>query len=398
MGHVRILKMDDVQSILCRLNREGIRPAQQEINKIIPKRCILLIEDQAPNIINLLKKEALFHGGSVYYGNENSLLLSGREDVYELLVESMERVGGDASAIALEIRDTINKYLKKEFVLCGRGFIFDLSRRTHIMGILNVTPDSFSDGGLFLEEDKAIAHAKKMVEEGADIIDIGGESTRPGAKPVSVQEERRRVIPLIGKLSKEIPIPISIDTYKSEVAKAALDAGARIINDISGLRFDREMARLASEEEAPVIIMHMKGTPQDMQDAPSYDSVMREVYSFLKERIAYAVSAGIKHEKIVVDPGIGFGKRTRDNLDVLDAVDELRGLGCPILLGTSRKSFIGKILDLPEGERIEGTAATAAVGILKGAHILRVHDVGPIVRFTRMIDTIKNNDRYEHNS
>lgn len=398
MGHVRILKMDDVELILSRLNREGITPFQEEINKIVPKRCILLVETRNQDTVNMLKKEMLFHGGSVYYGDGKGLLLSGRQDSFRLLAERMEGVGGEVSEVALEIRDSIARYSRKDFVLSGRGFSFDLSTRTHIMGILNVTPDSFSDGGLFVEEEKAVAHAKKMVEEGADILDIGGESTRPGAKPVAAEEEIRRVIPLIERLSNEIDVPISIDTYKSEVARAALDAGARIINDISGLRFDQEMAGLAAGKEVPVIIMHMKGTPQEMQDVPSYDSVMSEIYSFLKDRIDYAISAGIRHDKIVIDPGVGFGKKVSDNLVILDAIDELRGLGCPILLGTSRKSFIGKILDLREGERVVGTAATVAAGILKGVHILRVHDVGPMVQVARMIDAIKNNSRHEHGS
>ncbi|MEK7280454.1 MAG: dihydropteroate synthase, partial [Nitrospirota bacterium] len=389
---------DYSELILSRLNREGIAPSQEEIDKINPKRCILLVETRNQDTVNMLKKEMLFHGGSAYYRDGKGLLLSGRQDSFGLLAESMEGAGGEVSEVALEIRDSIVKYSRKNFVLGGRGFSLDLSARTHIMGILNVTPDSFSDGGLFVEEEKAVTHAKKMVEEGADIIDIGGESTRPGAKPVAVEEEIRRVIPLIERLSNEIDVPISIDTYKSEVATAALEAGARIINDISGLRFDQEMAGLAAEKEVPVIIMHMKGTPQEMQDAPSYDSVMGEIYSFLKERIDYAISAGIKHEKIVIDPGIGFGKKVSDNLVILDAIDELRGLGCPMLLGTSRKSFIGKILDLREGERVEGTAATVAAGILKGIHILRVHDVGSMVQVARMIDAIKNNSRHEHGS
>lgn len=395
MGHIRILKMDDTESILHRLGYEGIRPTHQEIDKIAPKNCILLIKNQESGILNLLKKEILFHGGSAYYGTENSLLLSGKEEVLRLLVESMEGIDGEASVIAMEIKDAMSRYLKKEFILSGKDFSFDLSKKTHIMGILNMTPDSFSDGGLFLDEDKALVHARKMVDEGADIIDIGGESTRPGAKPVTAQEEKKRVISLIEKLSREIQVPISIDTYKSEVAKAALEAGARIINDISGFRFDQGMAKLAAEKETPVIIMHMKGTPLEMQDMPSYSSVMSEVYCFLKDRIEYAVSAGIRHEKIIVDPGIGFGKRISDNLEILNDIDELKGLGCPILMGTSRKSFIGKILDLPEGERLEGTAATIAVGMLKGVHILRIHDVGPMVRFTRMLDAIKNSDKYE---
>ncbi len=256
------------------------------------------------------------------------------------------------------------------------------------MGVLNVTPDSFSDVGRFLDPAQAIRHAKEMVAAGADLIDVGGESTRPGAEPISSKEELRRVIPVVERLSQEIPVPISIDTYKADVARAALKAGACWVNDISALRFDPKMADLIAESQVPVVLMHMKGTPMDMQRDPHYESVISEIYSFLEERIEFAVSAGIQWEQIIIDPGIGFGKRTQDNLIILAGLDQFRPLGRPILLGTSRKSFIGQVLGLPAAERMEGTAATLAIGLMKGARIFRVHDVGPAVRVIRMAEAI----------
>ena len=272
--------------------------------------------------------------------------------------------------------------------LRDEGFEMDLAPRALIMGVLNVTPDSFSDGGRFVDPARAIRHAKEMVSAGADLIDVGGESTRPGAEPVSSEEELHRVIPVIERLSREVPVPGSIDTYKADVARAALQAGARWVNDISALRFDPGMADLIAESRVPVILMHMKGTPGEMQKDPRYRSVVGEIYSFLEERIEFAVSAGIRREQIVIDPGIGFGKRTQDNLMILAGLDRFQSLGRPILLGTSRKSFIGQVLDLPVDERLEGTAATLAIGLMKGARIFRVHDVGPAVRVIRMAEAI----------
>jgi dihydropteroate synthase len=275
----------------------------------------------------------------------------------------------------------------------GGGTDIDLSQKALIMGILNITPDSFSDGGRFLEPDQAVRHAKEMAAAGADIIDVGGESTRPGSEPVSLKEEIRRVIPVIERLSPEIPVPISIDTSKAEVARRALQAGARWVNDISALRFDPKMADLVAESQAPVILMHMKGTPGDMQRDPHYESVVNEIYLFLQERIEFAVSAGIQREQIIIDPGIGFGKRMRDNLAILAGLERLKSLGRPILLGTSRKSFIGRVLDLPLEERLEGTAATLAIGLMKGARIFRVHDVGHAVRVIRMAEAILHEEQ-----
>ncbi len=244
-----------------------------------------------------------------------------------------------------------------------------------IMGILNVTPDSFSDGGKFLARDKAKQRALEMEENGADIIDIGGESTRPGADKVELEEELDRTIPVIKEIRKETEIPISIDTYKSKVAEKALDAGANIVNDISALRFDPELGKLVGEREVPIILMHMQGEPKTMQDNPTYEDPVEDIKAFLNERIEEAVRAGMPSEKIVVDPGIGFGKRYEDNYEILRRLEEFKTLDQPILLGTSRKSFIGDTLDLPPEDRVEGTIASNVVGVLKGADILRVHDV-----------------------
>lgn len=263
-----------------------------------------------------------------------------------------------------------------------------MGQRTLIMGILNVTPDSFSDGNLFFDHARALEHAVRMAEEGADIIDIGGESTRPGAESITLEEEIRRVAPIIEKLAKDLSVPISIDTYKAEVAREALDRGAHIINDISGLRFDPAMAGLAARYKAPVVIMHIKGTPKDMQQNPTYDDLVGEIKAYLDDGVRCAEAAGLRRDQVMVDVGIGFGKTVRHNLELINRLDEFHALGCPLLIGPSRKSFIGKVLDLPVQERIEGTAAAVAIAIAKGAHIVRVHDCAPMKRVARMADAI----------
>ena len=273
--------------------------------------------------------------------------------------------------------------------LAWRNFSFDFSQRTAIMGILNVTPDSFSDGGMYFSRERAIEQALRMVEEGADIIDIGGESTRPGAEKVSVKEETGRVVPVIEALAKEVPVPLSIDTCKSAVAEAAISAGASLINDISGLRFDRRMAHVAVRHDVPVVIMHMRGTPKNMQDNPVYRALIPEIMDYLHEGIAIARRAGVRDDRIIIDPGIGFGKTVEHNLEIIRRLGEFTGFEKPILLGHSRKSFIGKILGgLPAGERLEGTAAAAAIGIFNGASIIRVHDIKEMVRVARIADAI----------
>lgn len=278
--------------------------------------------------------------------------------------------------------------MRKEYIIQANGDDFILGRRTWIMGILNVTPDSFTDGGLYFEKDKAIEHGLRMISEGADIIDVGGESTRPGAEPVPADEELKRVLPVLSGLRKQTKSLISVDTSKSEVALAALAEGANIINDISALRNDPKMISVAAQTDAPVILMHMKGSPKTMQHNPHYDNVLLEIKSFLKKKIDLAVKNGINREKIIIDPGIGFGKRFEDNLTLIRNLNDFSTLDQPILVGISRKSFIGKILDLPPGEREEGTLASAIISVIQGAHILRVHDVAPIKRAILVAETI----------
>lgn len=267
------------------------------------------------------------------------------------------------------------------------GTMYNLSSRTHLMGVLNVTPDSFSDGGRHFGLEQAIAHAHRMTEEGADFIDVGGESTRPGSEPVPLDEELRRVIPVIERIAKELPIPISIDTYKSRVAEAAINAGATIINDISGLTFDGEMVNVAARLRATVVLMHMQGTPKTMQQNPTYEHVTQDVRRFLEKQVQRARSAGIR--QILVDPGIGFGKNLQHNLQLIRELGSFRSLDCPIVVGPSRKSFIGAILDLPVDQRLEGTAAAVTACILNGAHVVRVHDVKEMKRVARVADALK---------
>ena len=258
------------------------------------------------------------------------------------------------------------------------------------MGILNVTPDSFSDGNLFLEREKAVQHGLRLCSEGADIVDIGGESTRPGSEPIPADEELNRILPVISELKEKTDTLISVDTSKAEVAEKALEAGADLINDISSLRFDPEMLPLVAERQVPVILMHMLGSPKTMQDNPSYGDLLWEVKSFLQERIETAVRSGVKREKIILDPGIGFGKRFEDNLNLIKNLDFLLDLKRPVLIGISRKSFIGTILDSPPQDRLEGSLSAAVLSIAKGAHILRSHDVAATKRAARVADFILN--------
>jgi len=268
------------------------------------------------------------------------------------------------------------------------GRVLDCSERTLVMGVLNVTPDSFSDGGRYLDPDAALAHGMRLVSDGADIVDVGGESTRPGSDPVGAEEEIRRVIPVIERLAAAHPgLAISVDTRSPEVAAAALAAGACIVNDVSGGRAEG-MFDVVREAGAGVVLMHMRGEPKTMQEAPHYADVVADVKGFLRERIESAGFAGIDPEALCVDPGIGFGKNLEHNLLVMKHLEALSDLGRPILIGPSRKRFIGAILDLPEDERVEGTAGAVAWCVAHGAHLVRVHDVKQIVRVVRIVDAI----------
>jgi len=266
----------------------------------------------------------------------------------------------------------------------------NLPRKTRVMGIVNVTPDSFSDGGQYYDSQHALDHANKLIEEGADILDIGGESTRPGAHPVNTTEELRRVIPLIENIRSHNTIPISIDTTKSEVARQALQAGATIINDISAMHNDAQMVEVAREAGAWLILMHMRGTPTTMQNNPSYDQVGREVAAFLTQRAEQAIQHGILQERIILDPGIGFGKAVHHNIELLQA-QEIFSLPYPVLIGCSRKTFIGTLLDQPEPEtRLLGSLACAAAAVTNGASIIRVHDVRQTIDFFSLFDAINS--------
>ncbi|MBU0605256.1 MAG: dihydropteroate synthase [Candidatus Omnitrophica bacterium] len=265
----------------------------------------------------------------------------------------------------------------------------DLTRRACVMGILNVTPDSFSDGGRFFDSKKAVRHSLAMVNDGADIIDVGGESTRPGSRGISAGEELRRVIPVIKALAKRSRVPISIDTMKSEVADEAIRAGATIVNDVSGLKYDNKMASVAAKHDVSLIIMHMRGTPRNMQLSPRYRDTVRDIISDLRLAISKAVKAGVDSRKIVIDPGIGFGKTLRHNLEILNRLEEFKELKAPICIGTSRKSFIGRVLGVEDpGERIIGTVATCVIALMKGARLIRVHEVKEALQAVRMTESV----------
>lgn len=271
-----------------------------------------------------------------------------------------------------------------------RGQRFDLGPHVWLMGVLNVTPDSFSDGGRYLDPDRAVGHGLELAFEGADIIDVGGESTRPGSRPVPGAEELGRVLPVIRGLRKRTGSFISIDTTKAAVARAALDAGADIVNDTSAFRADPDMAGVVARAGAAAVLMHMQGLPLTMQDAPRYDDLVGEVRGFLAERLRAAEAAGIPRERLIVDPGIGFGKTVEHNLELLRRQGDFLELGRPLLLGFSRKAFLGAILDRPPDGRLEGTIAAAVLSVERGAHILRVHDVGAVARAVRSTEAVLN--------
>ena len=287
-------------------------------------------------------------------------------------------------------------FQRKRFRLRLRSRALILGERTLVMGVLNITPDSFSDGGAYLDSEAAIARALQIEKDGADILDIGGESTRPGASPISSEEEIRRIQPVIEVLRGRLRIPMSVDTRRADVAEAALRAGAEILNDVSALRSDARLAHVARRARAPLILMHMRGTPQTMQRGPFAREVIRDVMAGLREAVALAKRAGLAKSQLLLDPGIGFGKKHEQNFEILARLPELARLGCPMVIGTSRKAFLGKALAAPDGtsappgERLLGTAATVTAAILGGAHIVRVHDVAEMVQVVRVADQIMN--------
>jgi len=391
----RILALDDIRTAGFEIEKIG---SSREGTRIMSPKSVfkvVKVKDIKTPAANILKQEMLSLGGesaNAYQtincrANTTDVLLMGTLAQFEVLIKKLKRHPFDLPRVAESVREALKNYQSSPAPLQIGQRTIRFGKRTYIMGILNVTPDSFSDGGKFMVPEKAAAQAERMIKEGADIIDVGGESTRPGASFVPVKEELRRVIPVI-KLLKNKKTLISIDTRKAQVAREALKAGAHIINDVSALLYDRNMAKVAARFKAPIILMHMKGTPAGMQKRPSYQDLFSEIIEYFSKSIAIAGNAGILSTKIILDPGIGFGKTVDHNLELLKNLKEFRVLGKPILVGTSRKSLIGLTLGLPADQRLEGTAATTAVAISGGADIIRVHDVKAMKRVAKMTDAI----------
>lgn len=396
MNLIRYLHITNASEAIHQMKKVGVDPTGIKLMERKSLHFNLKVEGIDPRTANLLKQEMLSLGGDVAVDGrgldcstqQTDALIMGTQKHFEKLILKLGQYP-DLQSLGQSIKETIRNISKIQFAIRCRKKTLSLGKRTLLMGVLNVTPDSFSDGGLFFDKENAIAHGIRMFEEGADIIDIGGESTRPGSKPLELEEELRRIIPVIESLSKKVEVPISIDTYKSAVAQRAIEAGAEIINDISGLRFDPSLAQVAARENTPLVLMHIRGTPETMQKDIYYESLFSEILHYLKGSIQMAESAGVDPQQIIVDPGIGFGKTAEDNFLIIKNLYEFRILGKPILLGTSRKSFIGKILNEAAGGRLEGTLSSIAIGVLNGAHVIRSHDVLQAKKAITVADAIR---------
>jgi dihydropteroate synthase len=318
-----------------------------------------------------------------------TLLLSGSVAAMTELAHVLFTGEAEVAILAQELRDQLLwLYPRQYHTLRCAGRTLDFSVKTGVMGVLNVTPDSFSDGGRYVDLPAAVDHAHQMISAGADIIDIGGQSSRPGSDPVSASEEARRVLPVVEAVAKSQGAIISVDTYRAEIARDALDAGAHLINDISALRLDPALLEVVAARRATLILMHMKGMPRTMHLNPNYEALIDEVFTFFQERLRIARTGGIPQNQLLIDPGIGFGKGAWHNLEILNKLGQFQALRQPLVIGTSRKSFIGHILGAEVHERLEGTAATVAAAIAQGADVIRVHDVQPMVRVARMMDAL----------
>jgi dihydropteroate synthase len=402
--NLRIVGSDDA-TLSAELERVGAQLPGQQImwrkSSFIPIR----LEGLTCVGANVLKQEMLARGGDcavhrdclTLERDETSALLIGTRAQYDDLREKLREQAFGLPEVASQLDDLLANLDAPLEPLHLGAHTLSIAERTLVMGILNVTPDSFSGDSLGDDVDAAVEQARRMKAEGADILDIGGQSTRPGSDPVPVDEELRRVLPVVERLvsSDGVGLPISVDTSRAEVAEAALKAGAHIINDITGLRDEPEIARVVARHNAALVLMHIQGTPRDMQQHPHYDDLLGEVTAYLRSAVDKAILAGIPRNRIWVDPGIGFGKTLDHNLELLRRLAELRSLGCAILVGTSRKSFIGRILARdrggqlpPSGERVTGTGATLAISIANGARIVRVHDVAHAVEVARIADAI----------
>ncbi len=405
--NVRVLSLDPRARIEEEMQKIGASPPGIKI--MAPKACFRAVKLENLNFAaaNIVKQEMLARGGEVVtsrdvYSTKEStsdVLVLGTLRHFEDLIRKLRlQPFKSLLAMASELEQALAWYARDDALPMEIGKrSFEWGSRTYIMGVVNVTPDSFSGDGLGYDVDKALDQAQRMVEEGADIVDVGGESTRPGSKPISAEEELGRVIPLVERLVQRTEVPVSIDTYKSEVASEAVGAGASLINDVWGLRMDPRVGEVAAEHKVPLVLMHNRSKPKDAVQTErlggrylgvEYEDLMADILRELRESIDLALEAGVERERIIVDPGLGFGKTVEQNLEVIANLAELRVLGRPILLGPSRKSFVGYTLDLPPEKRVEGTAAAVAVGVAEGADIVRVHDVREMTRVARMTDAI----------
>ena len=394
MFNARVLDLRSREEIRREMKKIGVTSVGVQIMLKKADSRLVKIEGVGTKEANIIKQEMLSAGGDAatekgtldFSVEESDLILMGTASQYEKLLSKLRIQPFKCKDIAAEIEEVLENYEKRDLVLKLPKKEIPLDR-TLVMGVLNVTPDSFSDGGKFLEPDAAINHGEEMAKQGADIIDIGGESTRPYSDPVSLDEELKRVRPVVEELLQRIDVPISIDTMHPEVVKEIVEMGAQMVNDVSGLR-DEQMISTIAELDVPVVIMHMLGEPKTTQEKPEYKDVMGGICRYLRNQVDAAVRGGISREKIIVDPGIGFGKTIEHNLEIIRRLGELRSMGLPILIGTSRKSFIGKILDVDETERLEGSLAAMVSSIQNGANIVRVHDVEESVRVARIADAI----------
>lgn len=330
-------------------------------------------------------------GASQEKGGTTDALVVGNLPFFKILTSPAKPGGANLPVLLQELGMAVESLSgDSSLTITWNGRKIDFSSRTYIMGIVNVTPDSFADAGRFFDHKKAVEHACNLAKDGADIIDVGGESTRPGAQSIDEKEELRRVIPVIRSVVNEVDVLVSIDTTKASVAEAGLSEGAQLVNDVSALRFDPNLAAVVARENVPVVLMHMRGSPQTMQKNVHYHDLISEITQFLRERISFAVQCGIEKERIIIDPGIGFGKSVaRDNFTILRNLEEFSFLGRPLLIGPSRKAFLGHLLSLPTADRDEATAGAVAVAIMNGAHIIRVHDVKKMRRVAQVVDAIK---------
>ncbi len=397
---VRFLDIRAVERACSEMERIGVDPAGIRI--MAPKQFHynLRVEGLTPAQANVLKQEMLSIGAEAAVAKgaascsvgSTDAVLSGTARQFDVVIGKLRAQSFGLPEVGLSLAEAVGNLNKRGYVVKGRGREWELGPRTMIMGILNVTPDSFSDGGRFIEKERAVERGLEMFEEGADIIDVGGESTRPGALPVGVAEEMDRVIPVVEALASR-GVPVSIDTTKAEAARAALASGAGMVNDVSALCMDAAMAGVCAEFRAAVVLMHMRGTPSTMQEDTGYEDLVSEVYDHLMARMDYAVAAGIERESIIIDPGIGFGKSSGGNMELIRSLREFRTLGAPILLGPSRKSFIGAVLGAGAEVRLMGTIAVAVAAVLNGASILRVHDVKEARMALDMADAIRGGVR-----